>query len=199
MPALQCPECGERHPLDGLGHSASFRCRGCQRLLKVPEQFRAPAPVEPLAPPDPPTAGAPTAAGPTIAPPEVVTRAPSRAAATAPAPPAPPPAGDVTIPLWIRLLIWVVALPVGFLLVFGAARMLGFLTSRQLIDTFIETGWDRFAALVRLVPFWALVTALIVQGSVTGLVRRRQRRLGLPQGRPQGQVSPEPEPARVVS
>lgn len=191
MPALQCPECGEKHALDGLGHSASFRCRGCRRLLKVPERFRAPTldgsdrePVAPAAPVAP--SGAPPHDATSALPP-----APRRAAT--------PSASSVNAepPLWMRFVIWVVALPVGFLLVFGAAKTLGFLTSRQLVDTFIERGWDRFGALGRLLPFWALVTAVIVHLSVTGLTRWRESRRAGREGDAPRHARAEREPARV--
>src|SRR5580765_1026471 len=41
-PVLLCPECGEKHPLDGIGGSA-FPCKGCGRTLKVPQQVPTPA------------------------------------------------------------------------------------------------------------------------------------------------------------
>lgn len=34
--ALQCPDCSERHPLEEVAHLRTFRCRQCNRLLKVP-------------------------------------------------------------------------------------------------------------------------------------------------------------------
>lgn len=187
MPALQCPECGEKHSLDGLGHAASFRCRGCQRLLKIPERFRAPTPdgpdgraAAPVAPPGPPPYDATSAMPPA-----------PRPVAVDPGPASTQP------PLWMRFAVWVVALPLGFVLVFGAAKMLGFLTSRQLVDTFIERGWDRFGALGRLLPFWALVTAVIVHLSVAGLTRWRHSRRGGREGAAPRQVRAEREPARV--
>lgn len=189
MPALQCPECGEKQALDGLSHTASFRCRGCQRLLKVPERFRAPtldgSDREPVAPVS--SRGAPPSQGATSALPPA-----SRRGKADPSEPA-----NAEPPLWMRFVIWVVALPVGFLLVFGAAKTLGFLTSRQLVDTFIERGWDRFGALARLLPFWALVTAVIVHLSVTGLTRWRQSRRAGREGVAPRHARDEREPARV--
>ena len=42
-PVLQCPDCGTKHPIDVASDAAAFRCSGCGRTLKVPEQFRAAA------------------------------------------------------------------------------------------------------------------------------------------------------------
>jgi hypothetical protein len=69
------------------------------------------------------------------------------------------------------VLIWVVAVPLGFLLVFGATRALGFLSQRQLEDTFLLAGWSRFWPIVRVLPFWALITTLLVHFGNIGIVR----------------------------
>jgi hypothetical protein len=73
---------------------------------------------------------------------------------------------------WARLLLWLVAVPLGFLLVFGFARAFGFFTSTQLQDVFLA---DMFWPVIRLLPFVALVTATIVHGGVLLLGRRRAR------------------------
>jgi hypothetical protein len=82
-------------------------------------------------------------------------------------------AGVVPVP--IRLLIWIVAVPIGFLLVFGFARAVGVLSSTQLEDVFLETGWGRFWPVARLLPFVALVTASIVHFTVLYLSKWRSR------------------------
>ena len=70
------------------------------------------------------------------------------------------------IPFWMRLLVWLIAVPLGFVIVFGVARGLGFLTQTQLEDVFLESGWDRFWPVARLLPFVALVTAAIVHFAI---------------------------------
>ena len=50
-PVLQCPDCGTKHPIDVASSAAAFRCNGCGRTLKVPEQFRSAA--APAVAPDP--------------------------------------------------------------------------------------------------------------------------------------------------
>ena len=79
------------------------------------------------------------------------------------------------VPFWMRLLIWIVAVPVGFIVVFGVARALGFLSQSQLEDVFLETGWNRFWPVARLLPFTALLTAGIVQFAVLYISRWRMR------------------------
>ncbi len=198
MPSLQCPDCGERHALDGLGGAAAFRCRGCERVLKVPAQFRS-APDGAGTAAEAPSAGAggiagagagipagsgaPSSgswAGVDPAPafgegPDERTRRGS-ANATAEAGARRRGAAAKTTPLWLRVVIWIVAIPLGAVLVFGVAEALGVLTSRQLIDTFLESGMDRFGAVARLLPFWAVVSAALVHLAVVGLDRRRASR-----------------------
>jgi hypothetical protein len=78
------------------------------------------------------------------------------------------------MPRVVRILILFVALPVSFLLLLGATRAFGFLSQRQLEDTFLLSGWSRFWPIVRVLPFWALITALIVHFTNIGVIRWRQ-------------------------
>jgi hypothetical protein len=84
----------------------------------------------------------------------------------------------------MRLLLWIVAVPVSFLIVFTLARMSGLFTHDQLTDVFLASGRSRFWPLARVLPFVAVLTALIVQGGVVLLGRRRAGR-----GRAQAQGS----------
>jgi len=162
-PVLQCPDCGTKHPIDVASDAAAFRCSGCGRTLKVPEQFRA-------APPASAPAGTATAMTEIVAPKPATTsngqRTLSRRKVRA-------QAGVVPFPL--RLLVWFVAVPLGFVIVFGAARVFGLLSSNQLEDVFLETGWSRFWPVARLLPFVALVTASIVHFTILFVSRWRSR------------------------
>src|SRR5262245_53791847 len=157
-PVLQCPDCNTKHPID-VAPAAVFRCNGCGRTLKVPPQFLASVP-------DP----AQTTAVPTVAP---AARASSNGGHTLSRRNVRAQAGVVPFP--IRLVVWLVAVPLGFLLVFGFARAIGVLSQTQLEDVFLETGWDRFWPVARLLPFVALVTAVIVHFSVLYISRWRVR------------------------
>lgn len=184
---LLCPECGAKHPLEGVGGSA-FPCKGCGRTLKVPQQVPTPAAVG--APPgsDPdlpwPQAGTgststrvlPTSPSPS---PPVASGAPVAPVAPRPAPtPAPRRAGprDPSPPRAIRFALWLVAVPLGFVIVFALAKVFGVLTSNQLEDVALAEGWGRFMPIARLLPFVALVTAGLVQAGVYGLTLLRERR-----------------------
>jgi hypothetical protein len=180
-PVLQCPDCGTKHPLDVASDAAAFRCNGCGRTLKVPTQFRP-------APPPAATGAAPQLGGTAaVRPPSPNGRALSRRKVRAQA---------GVVPLWMRLLVWIVAVPVGFFLVFSLARALGFLTQTQLEDVFLDTGWDRFWPVARLLPFVALVTSSIVHFSVLYMSHWRVRRSMRPL---QPSVSAAREPARPAS
>jgi hypothetical protein len=76
----------------------------------------------------------------------------------------------------MRLLLWFIAVPAGFLSVFLVARAFGLFTSNQLSDLFLANDTARFYPAARLLPFVALVTATFVQGGVYLLARLRGRR-----------------------
>jgi hypothetical protein len=192
-PVLQCPDCGTKHPLAAVPDVGTFRCSGCGRHLKVPEfvprtaRSSAP-PVAPAAPPPGPAAAA------APAPPPEPVPAPEPVAAAAPGtralpvveqserPRAVPPrplasaASFATVPLWMRFVLWVVAVPLSFLIVFAIARATGMFTSNQLSDVFLANDAGRFWPVIRLLPFVAFVTAGLVHGGVYALARRRGRR-----------------------
>jgi hypothetical protein len=183
-PVLQCPDCNTKHPIDVASDAAAFRCSGCGRTLKVPEQFRAVASL----PPSAPSAGRDaTITTERVAPSRNGQRTLSRRKVRA-------QAGVVPFP--IRLAIWIVAVPLGFLIVFGFARVFGVLSSTQLEDVFLETGWDRFWPVARLLPFVALVTASIVHFTILYLskwrVRHALRPLQPRPSRPAQQQQPMP-------
>jgi hypothetical protein len=157
-PVLQCPDCNTKHPIDVASDAAAFRCSGCGRTLKVPEQFRASRPAAPAADATVMTQRVPPAPNGQ----RTLSRRKVRAQAG-------------VVPFPVRLLIWIVAVPLGFVLVFGFARLIGVLSSKQLEDVFLETGWDRFWPVARLLPFVALVTASIVHFTILYLSRWRTR------------------------
>jgi hypothetical protein len=183
-PVLQCPDCATKHPIDTASTAAAFRCSGCGRTLKVPAQFLAADP--PAATVASPSVGPIVGGRPPIPPPSPNGRSLSRRAVRA---------QSGVVPFWTRLLIWIVAVPLGFVVVFGLARLTGLLSQTQLEDVFLETGWDRFWPVARLLPFVALVTAIIVHFSVLYISRWRMRHALRPL---QSSARPQREPARPV-
>jgi hypothetical protein len=172
--ALQCPECGERHPLDEVVGTTTFRCRECGRLLKVPAEAlsavgvggRADAPTKATGrvPPSERDAGvaSETANGQGRLPPSergVPLRAePSRRAVS-------------TVPRVVRMIVWVVAMPAGLLPVAVVARITGALSVDAAADIFIGVGWGRFVPVLLILPVWAAVSATLAHLTIEGLGR----------------------------
>jgi hypothetical protein len=195
-PVLQCPECGTTHPLTGVPNEGTFPCRGCGRMLKVPELVPRTArssapPAAPTAPPPPlepdvePDLAEPlTRAAPSVPPPTpspAATRAMPPAARDTPAAAVVPPpilARNTVlapVPMWARFALWLVAVPLAFFIVFAFARGVGLFTSDQQADVFLAKHLGRFWPVIRLLPFVALLTAALVHGGVYGLARWRGR------------------------
>ena len=192
-----CPECSTKHPLSAIAERRSFPCEGCGRTLKVPAAaaaaataavpsgaVRAAAPSAPVpAAPEPAASLAPEPVGVEFEP-EPVTRVmpvadpPPPMPATTPAPNEPRErrARDPIPPRWVRFLLWIVAIPLGFVVVFAFARGAGMLTTNEISDVALAQGWGRFWPIARLIPFIALAAAGFVQGSAFLLARIRRQR-----------------------
>jgi len=184
--ALQCPACGNKHPLGGLPNAATFSCERCGRTLKVPAQFR------------PRPAGAAQSNGPAGATATLPASA-RREAAPPPIPetaPAPRRGVDGTGPrkvAWpFRILAWLIALPLGLFAVVVPARRLGFLSGQRLLDVVVGTGWSRYWRVLLIAPAWALVTTLLVHLMLFGLRKLGERRRTI---RAERAGAPEREPA----
>jgi hypothetical protein len=199
--ALLCPNCRARYPVGEIGDEANFPCERCGQILKVPESLREPA-----------NNGSGTAVlGPSSTDVQSngsLRRAQRRREAKAARPrraeQAPKP-GRVPWPL--RILAWLVAIPLGGAIVYLPARKLNLLSSGDLADVIIGTGSSRYVRLAIAVVIWALVVAILVQVFLVGggaLVNRwRGRRRSSPEpaaaavGAEPLDVAPVPAPART--
>jgi hypothetical protein len=78
-----------------------------------------------------------------------------------------------------RLLAWVAAVPLGFVITAWPAYKLSFIKKNDVLDIFVGTGTGRYVRLGIATAIWALVTALLVQLFVEGgrawVARRRTR------------------------
>jgi hypothetical protein len=211
-PVLQCPDCGEKHPLSRVPESGAFPCQGCGRVLKVPEVVAQRAPAAPAngaaaaaaaagarsgaagaeggTAPKSPSAGRPVPVATAV----VSPNASADANATTAIPQLDQEALSAVspdskrfgrkgarlgrVPWWMRFILWVIAVPLGFIVVFAVARSFSLFTSNQLSDLFLANNPGRFWPAARLLPFVALVTASFVQGGVYLLARWRGRRSG---------------------
>jgi len=181
-PVLVCPECSTKHPLGNIGDRTAFPCEGCGRTLKVPAAAMAAVPSAPAATVATPRVSAPPEPRPAV--PESATHVlPLTEPLAEPPPPMPravepdaPPTRSPVPPAWIRFLLWIVAIPLAFAVVFGFARATGMLTTNQISDVALAEGWGRFWPIARLIPFVAVAAAAFVQGSAWLIVRLRERR-----------------------
>ena len=206
--ALECPACGARHRIDDLPDAPTFRCDRCGQVLKVPTPVSSsgsggpPPPARqsgpaPVAPPprrrDPATQNGP--AGDTATRAAPVRTAPAVSATVAAAGPAEEAADADTgrrarrpakvdrprkkVSWYWRLLAWIVAVPLGFVITVWPAYELGFIEKDDLLDIFVGTGSARYVRLAVVTIVWALATALLVQLFVEGgrswAARRRAR------------------------
>lgn len=100
-----------------------------------------------------------------------------------------------------RLLAWIVAVPLGFVITAWPAYHFKWIKKDDLLDVFVGSGNSRYTRLVVLTLAWALVTALLVQCFVEGgrwiAARRRARkkRGGTGTGRGGGERSRGPQVA----
>jgi len=208
--ALQCPSCGTKTSLDSHAAGETFGCERCGQTLKVPpgmggrsggESPGGPSPVPPRRARPVMTAGGGVATGGTA-----VLSAPAAAPVAAP-PIAPPPGrgalggGRDSLPLPIRIGVWVLALPIGLAIVGIPARAAGYLSSQKLLDVLVKRDLGRFLPLLAIVALWALVTAVLVTVFVEG-GRRLMLRRSTKAGRAGGGIvapsaaSPAPPPRR---
>ena len=89
-------------------------------------------------------------------------------------------------PAPVRFLLWIVAVPLAFAVVFALARAFGLLTTNDVSDVALAEGWRRFMPIIRLLPFVAVATAAFVHGGVYLIARARQKRGAAGRRKPAG-------------
>jgi uncharacterized integral membrane protein len=84
------------------------------------------------------------------------------------------------LPLPLRVLAWIVALPLGLAIVGLPARKAGYLSSQKLLDVIVKSDLTRFFPILVIILLWALVSALLVTLFVEGgrrlMLRRRRKK-----------------------
>jgi uncharacterized integral membrane protein len=79
----------------------------------------------------------------------------------------------------LRVLAWVVALPLGLAIVGLPARKAGYLSSQKLLDVIVKSDMARFVPIVVIIVLWAVVSAVLVTLFVEGgrrlMLRRRDK------------------------
>ena len=75
-----------------------------------------------------------------------------------------------------RIGAWLIAVPLGLVVVGLPARKAGFLSSQKLLDVIVKRDISRFVPLLIIIALWALVSAVLVTAIVEIARRRRGRR-----------------------
>jgi hypothetical protein len=185
--AVQCPACGQTHPVDKLAGTPTFSCEGCGRTLRTPTELVRPSGSTPAVRAAPkPAASAPQPAPASARPARVRT-------ATAPAGRQPktaekPPrsrgplttSGAVTVPL--RIGAWIVAVAFGLILTWIVASVFGFISRSQVVDMFRSSSPGNYIRLYLLVPVWAFMSACLATGLIEGARLYLARRAAAPPG-----------------
>jgi ribosomal protein S27E len=200
---LRCPNCGHKHPVAQLPGTPTFHCAGCGQVLKTPREYRKPssgaarvvntperprpAPAAPRPRPAPEREPQParvaatrarydeTEAIPPVGPaPARAPRAPGRAPVAPPR--APRPSGPPALAWPWRVLVWVIAVPLGLLIVALIARWLGVLNGNSLFDIISGTGMGRYVRVFAIAPFAALVIATMAHVALEQLPVLLERR-----------------------
>ena len=191
--ALECPACGEKHRIDNLSDSPTFRCVRCGQILKVPTPTAsggspsAPRVASPVAPPPRRQNGgssAVSASGAVVGVSATVSavdgNGESRSRADRRQAGASGGATDSKVRWYWRLLAWVAAVPLGFVIMAWPAYRLSLIRKSDVLNVFVGSGTGRYARLAIGTAVWALLTALLVQLFVDGgrwLARRRKVRV----------------------
>ena len=160
--ALQCPACSTRHAIDGVAPGATFACTGCGRTLRAPGAATAPAIASPSPNPNP-----------------TGTRAERRQAATTA-----PATAATGFALPVRIGAWAIAVLLGGVIALYLARLIGLLSTNNLIDVITGSGTGRYLRMAILLPIWALVTTGIVTLLLDGGWRLLHRDAPAPARRP---------------
>lgn len=93
-----------------------------------------------------------------------------------PARPAPKPdrrAGRV--PVWMRALVWALALGVGLVVVAAVLRAIGILDVDSVIDAYAGSGIGRYRVVLVFIPLWAALSSLLAHVVLEWAVRRRAK------------------------
>lgn len=209
---VQCPACGQAHPLDTLAGTPTFSCTGCGRTLRTPTELVRPSGATPAVRATPNAAPKPSDATPRPVP------APSRpprsriasgetdaaAAGAAGRSKASKPrsrrsrkrSGTLTLP--VRIGAWVVAVLFGLLLTWLVASAFGFISRSQIVDMFRSSSPGNYIRLFLLIPVWAFMSACVATAIIEGTRYFLARRAGASEAAPARRPPARPSVAARV-
>ncbi|MGI8795055.1 MAG: hypothetical protein ACR2IR_00460 [Acidimicrobiia bacterium] len=96
------------------------------------------------------------------------------------------------------MIAWLVAVPVGLIVVVAPARKFGFLSGQRLLDVLVGTGYGRYWRVLAIAPAWALVTAILVQLMLIGMRKLGDRRRAVAGQRGPSDVDPDANTSRAA-
>lgn len=96
------------------------------------------------------------------------------------------------------MIAWLVAVPVGLIVVVAPARKFGFLSGQRLLDVLVGTGYGRYWRVLAIAPAWALVTAILVQLMLVGMRKLGDRRRAVVGQRGPSEVDPGTNSSRAA-
>jgi hypothetical protein len=79
------------------------------------------------------------------------------------------------VPLYWRLVIWVFAVPFGFIVTALPAWRLGLIRKSDVLDIFVRSGIGHFERLALGIIIWSLITACAVQLLITVIGHGRSK------------------------
>ncbi len=148
--AIRCGECGAANPLSTQVGETTQGCQKCGVTIVIPPgaQSRRASDRPPRRTPPPVP---------------VNNRSPQKVQAPLPvATTGATPAGPRSRPWWLRILAWVIALPLALIIVGIPARAAGYLTSQKLLDVIIKHDLSRFFPVLLIILLWTIATVILV-------------------------------------
>jgi len=178
--AIRCGECGAANPLSTQVGETTQGCQKCGVTIVIPPGAQSRRASDRPARRTPPPA-------------PVNNRSPQKVQAPPVAATVATPAGPRSRPWWLRILAWVIALPLALIIVGIPARAAGYLTSQKLLDVIIKRDLSRFFPVLLIILLWTIATVILVTliveiGSVL-LAKRRTKRTNNYAAAPKKQMS----------
>jgi hypothetical protein len=87
---------------------------------------------------------------------------------------APPPRRSRRTPVWLRVVVWTLALTIGLVVTAGFLRAVGILDVDAVINAYAERGLRRYTTLIVMVPLWAAASATLAHVALEWVGRRRR-------------------------
>jgi hypothetical protein len=85
-----------------------------------------------------------------------------------------PPRRSRRTPVWLRVMVWTLALGIGLVVTAVFLRAVGILDVDAVINAYAERGFRRYTTLIVMVPLWAAASATLAHVALEWVGRRRR-------------------------